>query len=257
MFNCYTTVSSTSRPPCLRACSPTPCRRSLACPAPELPTHSDLPRCAPPADGVLLPVCRVQQRRVQDSPGQRGHRPDDHGRAALADGHLQAHESERAGRDRDRGSAAALRLARVCLPLENQQAGLAGLERLLLLCALPGEPVLGVHGPGSRGTVGAGPGRAAPPPPHPTPPPTPTHPESLRLLGLAAAAFVCLAVGTGPSADGAGGRRTRCRVPRLLLQGVEIGIGVGIGVSLALVLFKSTFPSIVVLGRLPGTEIYR
>jgi MFS superfamily sulfate permease-like transporter len=46
-------------------------------------------------------------------------------------------------------------------------------------------------------------------------------------------------------------------VPRLLLQGVEIGIGVGIGVSLALVLFKSTFPSIVVLGRLPGTEIYR
>lgn len=40
-------------------------------------------------------------------------------------------------------------------------------------------------------------------------------------------------------------------------QGVEIGIGIGVGVSLILVIFRTAFPRITTLGRLPGTSIFR
>ena len=40
-------------------------------------------------------------------------------------------------------------------------------------------------------------------------------------------------------------------------QGVEVGIGVSVGLSLLLVIYKSAFPRISTLGRLPGTDIYR
>lgn len=43
----------------------------------------------------------------------------------------------------------------------------------------------------------------------------------------------------------------------VLFAGVEIGIGVGIGVSLLLVIYKSAFPHIAQLGRLPESTIYR
>ncbi|KAL8166803.1 hypothetical protein V2J09_008302 [Rumex salicifolius] len=42
-----------------------------------------------------------------------------------------------------------------------------------------------------------------------------------------------------------------------LLLGIEIGVLVGVGVSLAFVIHESANPSIAVLGRLPGTTIYR
>jgi sulfate transporter 4 len=42
-----------------------------------------------------------------------------------------------------------------------------------------------------------------------------------------------------------------------LFAGVEIGLGVGLGLSLVLVLYKTSFPRIVEVGRLPGTSIYR
>lgn len=40
-------------------------------------------------------------------------------------------------------------------------------------------------------------------------------------------------------------------------QGVEIGIGIGVGVSLVVVIYRTAFPRITTLGRLPGTSIYR
>ncbi|KAH0673460.1 hypothetical protein KY284_024547 [Solanum tuberosum] len=42
-----------------------------------------------------------------------------------------------------------------------------------------------------------------------------------------------------------------------LLLGIEIGVLVGVGVSLAFVIHESANPHIAVLGRLPGTTIYR
>lgn len=41
------------------------------------------------------------------------------------------------------------------------------------------------------------------------------------------------------------------------MQGVEIGIIVSVCVSLLLVIYKTAFPRISTLGKLPGTEIYR
>ena len=38
---------------------------------------------------------------------------------------------------------------------------------------------------------------------------------------------------------------------------MEIGIGVGVGVSLLLVIYKTAFPRITQLGKLPGTSVYR
>lgn len=38
---------------------------------------------------------------------------------------------------------------------------------------------------------------------------------------------------------------------------MEIGIGIGIGVSLVVVIYRTAFPRITTLGRLPGTSIYR
>ena len=51
-------------------------------------------------------------------------------------------------------------------------------------------------------------------------------------------------------------------LPPLLLhslckQGVEVGIIVSVCVSLLLVIYKTAFPRITTLGKLPGTEIYR
>ncbi len=46
------------------------------------------------------------------------------------------------------------------------------------------------------------------------------------------------------------------REPRTL-QGVEVGIGIGVGLSLAIVIYKSAFPRIAVLGRLPDSTMYR
>ena len=40
-------------------------------------------------------------------------------------------------------------------------------------------------------------------------------------------------------------------------QGVEIGIGIGVGVSLVVVIYRTAFPRITTLGRLPGTSIFR
>ena len=40
-------------------------------------------------------------------------------------------------------------------------------------------------------------------------------------------------------------------------QGVEVGIVVSVAVSLLLVIYKTAFPRITTLGKLPGTEIYR
>lgn len=42
-----------------------------------------------------------------------------------------------------------------------------------------------------------------------------------------------------------------------LFAGVEVGILVGVGLSLILVLYKTAFPRISAIGRLPGTNIYR
>ncbi|KAL4457420.1 hypothetical protein ABPG75_012285 [Micractinium tetrahymenae] len=43
----------------------------------------------------------------------------------------------------------------------------------------------------------------------------------------------------------------------VLFAGVEIGIGTGVGLSLLLVIYKTAFPRISQLGRLPGTTVYR
>ncbi|PSC69015.1 sulfate transporter [Micractinium conductrix] len=43
----------------------------------------------------------------------------------------------------------------------------------------------------------------------------------------------------------------------VLFAGVEIGIAVGVGLSLVLVIWKTAFPRISQLGRLPGTSVYR
>ena len=42
-----------------------------------------------------------------------------------------------------------------------------------------------------------------------------------------------------------------------LFLGVEIGILVGVGVSLVLIIYKTAFPRITTLGKLPETSIYR
>nr|GMD50807.1 probable sulfate transporter 4.2 [Ipomoea batatas] len=42
-----------------------------------------------------------------------------------------------------------------------------------------------------------------------------------------------------------------------LFLGIEIGVLVGVGVSLAFVIHESANPHIAVLGRLPGTTVYR
>ncbi|KAI7843852.1 hypothetical protein COHA_002403 [Chlorella ohadii] len=42
-----------------------------------------------------------------------------------------------------------------------------------------------------------------------------------------------------------------------LFLGVEIGIGIGVGVSLVVVIYRTAFPRITTLGRLPGTSIFR
>lgn len=39
--------------------------------------------------------------------------------------------------------------------------------------------------------------------------------------------------------------------------GVEIGIGAAVGISLITFIYKSAFPKISLVGRLPGTDIYR
>lgn len=41
------------------------------------------------------------------------------------------------------------------------------------------------------------------------------------------------------------------------VQGVEIGIAVGVGLSLALVIYRSAFPKLDIVGRLPNSNIYR
>lgn len=48
-----------------------------------------------------------------------------------------------------------------------------------------------------------------------------------------------------------------CCAPRCAVQGVEVGIGVGVGLSLVIVIYKTAFPRITTLGRLPDTNIYR
>jgi len=42
-----------------------------------------------------------------------------------------------------------------------------------------------------------------------------------------------------------------------MLLGVEFGIGVAVGVSLLIVIYESVYPHTAVLGRLPGTSLYR
>jgi SulP family sulfate permease len=42
-----------------------------------------------------------------------------------------------------------------------------------------------------------------------------------------------------------------------LVAGIQEGIAIGVGLSLALVLYKSSHPHVAILGRLPGTTIYR
>lgn len=43
----------------------------------------------------------------------------------------------------------------------------------------------------------------------------------------------------------------------MTVQGIEPGIGVGVGLSLIIVIYKSAFPRIVTLGRLPNSTVYR
>ena len=43
----------------------------------------------------------------------------------------------------------------------------------------------------------------------------------------------------------------------VLFAGVEVGLAIAIGLSILLALFKSAFPHTAVLGRLPGTDVYR
>jgi sulfate transporter 4 len=42
-----------------------------------------------------------------------------------------------------------------------------------------------------------------------------------------------------------------------MFLGVEIGLAIAVGVSLLLVIYESTYPHTAVLGRLPGTTVYR
>lgn len=42
-----------------------------------------------------------------------------------------------------------------------------------------------------------------------------------------------------------------------MLLGVEFGIGVAVGVSILIVIYESVYPHTAVLGRLPGTSLYR
>ena len=42
-----------------------------------------------------------------------------------------------------------------------------------------------------------------------------------------------------------------------MFAGVEIGLAISIGLSVVIVLYKTGFPHMAVLGRLPGTTVYR
>jgi sulfate transporter 4 len=42
-----------------------------------------------------------------------------------------------------------------------------------------------------------------------------------------------------------------------MFLGVEIGLGIAVGVSLLIVIYESAYPHTIVLGRLPGTTVYR
>ncbi len=42
-----------------------------------------------------------------------------------------------------------------------------------------------------------------------------------------------------------------------MFAGVEIGLAIAIGTSILLVLYKTGFPHMAVLGRLPQTTVYR
>ena len=43
----------------------------------------------------------------------------------------------------------------------------------------------------------------------------------------------------------------------VMFAGVEKGLAIAIGLSVLIVLYKTGFPHIAVLGRLPGTTVYR
>ena len=43
----------------------------------------------------------------------------------------------------------------------------------------------------------------------------------------------------------------------VMFAGVEIGLAISIGLSVVIVLYKTGFPHMAVLGRLPGTTVYR
>ena len=43
----------------------------------------------------------------------------------------------------------------------------------------------------------------------------------------------------------------------VMFAGVEIGLAISIGLSVLIVLYKTGFPHHAVLGRLPGTTVYR
>ena len=42
-----------------------------------------------------------------------------------------------------------------------------------------------------------------------------------------------------------------------LFLGVEIGLAISVGISLLLIIYESAFPHTAVLGRLPGSTVYR
>ena len=42
-----------------------------------------------------------------------------------------------------------------------------------------------------------------------------------------------------------------------LMVGIELGIGVGVVLSLAMVIYKSAYPHMAILGKIPGTLVYR
>lgn len=43
----------------------------------------------------------------------------------------------------------------------------------------------------------------------------------------------------------------------VMFAGVEKGLAIAIGLSVLIVLYKTGFPHLAVLGRLPGTTVYR
>ena len=43
----------------------------------------------------------------------------------------------------------------------------------------------------------------------------------------------------------------------VMFAGVEIGLAIAIGLSVVIVLYKTGFPHMAVIGRLPGTTVYR